>query len=461
MHERRYDVVVVGAGAAGVAAALAARKNGKRVLLIDAGPAVGGELVSGLPIDGCLNASGEWIVGGVARRLFDSAREIGGFVLPLFDWRLIWAVCVDPVTLSLAIVQTLAREKVDLLLYTLITDVVSDSGTVTGVVATNKNGQTLITADFFIDCTGDGDVAVAAGAPFELGGPNNTFQPVTLVFRMANIDYGKYLAFVRDNPDEYILGDSPVIGDRSKAECAKEIYDSGYPFAGLSASASVLGTAIESGRMYPCTAVYVWPTAPDRRELGLNTTRIANVDATDTEALSGTLSALSEQVGQCVRFVRDSLPGFEEAALSAIAPRVGIRETRRIMGEHVLDADEVVEGRKSEHGIAKGGHHIDVHGAGKDQVRVPVKDGKSYDIPYGCMIPRRVKNVYVTGRALSSTREAHGSATVMGQCMATGEAAATAASICIENGNADARSIDIQDLRSRLKEHGVVIDGTA
>lgn len=460
LRHKHYDVVVIGGGSAGIAAAISAKKNGANVLMIEAGPALGGELVSGLPIDGCLNARGEWIVGGVARTLFDALNEVGGYIGPIFDWRLIWAVCLDPEMFKLVIVEMVARHSVPVLLYTFAEDVVLDQvGHVSGIIVVNKNGRTLITADVFVDCSGDADIAVQAGASHEQGGSNGELQPVTLVFRMTNVDYERYLTFIRDNPHEYILGESPII-DKSIEECAAEIYRSGYPFAGLSANAPMLRSAIQAGEMFPCTAIYIWPTSLQRREVGFNTTRIANLDATDTDSLSAALSTLTEQVNRAMRFAQSHLPGFESSFLSGVAPRIGIRETRRIVGDKTLRTRDVVNGVKFDDGIAKGGHHVDVHGAGTDQQRVPVESGMSYDIPYGTLIPRGLKNVLVAGRCISSEREANGSVRVMGQCLATGEAAGLAAAMMIEQGLGDTRDVPIVELRQRLKSQGAILDGT-
>lgn len=459
IQTRHYDVIVVGGGAAGVAAAIAAAKNGANTLLVEAGPSVGGELLSGLPIDGCLNGQGEWIVGGVAADLFDHTRSLDGYVGHIFDWRLIWGVCLDPEVMKLVVVEALARNKVKTLLYSFVEDVVLDGSRVVGVVVVNKSQKTLFTADFIIDCSGDGDVSVLAGAPYEKGSPQGEFQPVTLVFRMSGVDYQALLEFVRDHPEEFILGESPV-HQKTPAECAYEIYKSGYPFAGLNAKGPMLSAAIASGEMFPCTAVYMWPTSIARREIGFNTTRIADIDATDTMTLSESLSTLVEQVRTAMTFAKRKIPGFSQATLSGVAPRIGIRETRRIMGEYVLTADDVVTGRKFPDGIAKGGHHVDIHGSGTAQKRIPVQNGVSYDIPYGCLVPKNLSNVLVAGRCLSSTREANGSARVMGQCMATGEAAGTAAAMCVEMGWRDVRQVDVPELRKALKAQGAILDGT-
>lgn len=457
---KHFDVIVIGGGSAGVAAAIAAQRNGARTLLVESGPSLGGELVSGLPIDGCLNARGEWIVGGIARELFKGCEALDGYIGPVFDWRLIWGVCVDPEAFKIAIVETVARHQVSVLLYSFAESVVTDGGHVKGVAVVNKSGRSILTADMFIDCSGDGDVAVLAGADSEKGSPNGEFQPVTLVFRMSNVDYQGYIEFVRDHPEQFILGESPITQGKSAAECAMEIYKAGYPFAGISAKGPLLGNAIATGDMYPTTAVYVWPTSVPRQEVGLNTTRIADLDATNPESLSQALTTLTDQVQKCIRFMKQCVPGFKNATLSGVAPRIGIRETRRIVGEYVLQTEDVVEGKKFEDGIAKGGHHVDIHGSGISQERQAVKGGSSYDIPYGCLIPKKLKNVLIAGRCLSSTRAANGSARVMGQCLATGEAAGVAAAMCIENGWQDVRDVPIRQLRSRLKEQGAILDGT-
>lgn len=456
---RHYDVIVVGAGSAGVSAALAAARNGAKTLLLESGPMVGGELISGLPIDGALNARGEWIVGGVMRELLDASAELGGYVGPVFDWRLNWGVCFDPEILKVVLIEELAKQGVTTLLYTLAQDVVVQDGKIQGILAANKNGRLYLTADVFIDCSGDGDLSIAAGADYHHGGKDGEMQPVSLVFRMSNVDYAEYLEFMRGNPDQFILNENPVI-EKSRAQSAAAVADGGLPFSVLDAGGALMNAAIEQGRMFETTAVYMWPTSLQRREVGLNTTRLAKVDATDMDALSASLATLTTQVRQCTEFLRDDVPGFGDSHLSGVAPRVGIRETRRIVGEYELSTEDVLAGRKSEHGIAKGAHHIDLHGSGRDQERIPVRDGRSYDIPYECLLPKGLSNVLVAGRCFSSSREANGSARVMGPCMAMGQAAGTAAALMKNNGWSDPRAVPVDELRETLRAQGGVVDGT-
>ncbi|WP_306120693.1 MULTISPECIES: FAD-dependent oxidoreductase [unclassified Roseitalea] len=461
MSIRHHDVVVVGGGAAGIAAASAAASNGADTLLIDAGPVLGGELLSGIPIDGCLNTRGEWIVGGFLTELLDDLKRMGGYVGAFFDWRTIWVVCCDPECMKLAVANRLREAGVNILLYSFVDEVVTDGGRVRGVVVLNKAGRTLITADTFIDCSGDGDVAVGAGAGFVHGGGNGVFQPVTMVFRMAGIDTQRLLDFARDHSENLALAENPWI-TQSREECVRELVAQGYPKVFLRADGPLLSQSIESGELYPTALIGVTPVSTQRREVSLNTTRIANIDATDTQALSAAMPQLLDQVWNCQAFMRKRVPGFEEARFAGLAPRIGIRETRRIFGEEMLAGDDVLAGRKREDGIAKGGHHVDIHGGGTDQVRKPIKDGGSYDIPLSCLLPKGLENVAVAGRCLSADRPAHGSARVMGTCMAMGQAVGTAAALACAGNSPDPvlSDVPVQALRERLVDQGAILDGT-
>ena len=159
--------------------------------------------------------------------------------------------------------------------------------------------------------------------------------------------------------------------------------------------------------------------------------------------------------------MRRSIPGFENAAYSGVATRVGIRETVRIEGLRTLSEDDVLQARKFDDGVAKGSHHVDIHQSGTGQVRIPVRDGGSYDIPWGCLVPTGVANVAVAGRILSADRGAHGSARVMGPCLGMGQAIGTAATMLHEGGRGQGfAEVDVQALRARLLGDGAVLNGT-
>lgn len=457
IESRHVDTLVVGGGSAGLAAAIAAEKNGADTLLVEAGPSVGGELLSGLPVLGCHNARGDWIVGGIIEELLSGCKSLNGYAGAACDYRLTSAVCVDPSVMKIVVQELLAKYGVSVLLYTFAVDVVTNGNKVEGIVCYNKSGRVLITADVIIDCSGDGDLAVKAGANYEKGSSTDELQPISLIFQMGNVNFESYLAFLRDNPNEFLLAENPVYPS-SKEDCAKEVYKAGPPFfTGLSAQGQLLRDAIESEEMFPTTAIYASTTNLDSEEVVLNTTRVTDIDATDPQQLSDALATLTDQVEQCTDFLRQEVPGFENAHLSRVSPRIGIRETRRVVGEYVLTREDVIDGKKSDTAIAKGAHHVDIHGKGTEQERIPVKDGGSYDIPFECLIPETIDNMFVAGRCLSADREAFGSVRVMGQCLATGQAAGTAAALYSHHDRDDTRSISIKQLQETLSEQGAIL----
>lgn len=455
-----YDTVVIGGGCAGIASAVSAAKNGAKVLLIESGAFLGGDIVSGLPIDGCLNARGEWIVGGVIREIFEECAKRNGYIGPLCDFRALWVVCIDPVAMQFAIIDVLKKYSIDVLLYSFAYGVKIADQKICGVYVLNKLGYTLYTSKIFIDCTGDGDIAVKSGASFEQGGNNpGDLQPVSLVYRMENVDGKKLLEYVSNNLENISLGESPYIAEgRSKKELAECLVKQGLPKVFFIGDGPLLSNAIEDGLIEPCSMLAITPNSIQRKAVSINSTRVV-VDAQKTDELSKATYILYSQIDQGVNFLKSRVPGFENSNFAGTAPRIGIRETRRIVGECVLTKDDVLNAKKRNDGIAKGGHEYDIHGKGKEHTRLQLKDGGSYDIPYGCLIPKGVENLFIAGRILSSTREAHSSARVMGTCMAMGQAVGTAASICVKNGFLP-RDVDIKVLRTILMEQGAVLNGT-
>ena len=140
INYENYDVVVIGGGCAGIAAAVAAAKNGARTLILESGPMIGSDLLAGLPIDGCLSSRGEWIVKGVAQELFDMCDKMGGYIGAFSDRRALWMVAVDPEVMNIAIIDLLHKYNVDLRLYTFAEDVVMEDGEIKGVIGVGKSG---------------------------------------------------------------------------------------------------------------------------------------------------------------------------------------------------------------------------------------------------------------------------------------------------------------------------------
>ncbi len=458
--EEEYDVVVVGAGASGVSAAIASGRSGARTLLIDAGPSMGGELLSGINILGIRASNGEKIVGGIADDLIGRCRDLGGFVAEVSDFRPLHFVSVDPEYMKFAVAAVVAEAGVEVRLYTFALDVVRSGEWITGIVVANKLGQTLIRAKTFIDCTGDGDLAAAAGAEMQHGDGAGGYQSVTMVFRMVGVDTPRLLNFMRDNPENFAISEEAFAAIApSREDAIAGLHAQGMPKVALAGTGPLLTRAIEGGELYETSIIAIAPISMDRREVSINSTKISGINPADTRQLSASYAELLAQAQMCTRFLKSRVPGFEQAAFSGLAPRIGIRETRRIVGRDVLTGEDVVTARQRDDSIAQGGHPIDVWKPGRGVHWQIVDGGGHYGIPFGCLLPDGIENMMVAGRCFSATREGQASARVMGTCMAMGEAAGTAAGLAAKQNTAKASvaTLSVETLRTALIQAGALV----
>lgn len=453
-----YDVAVLGAGSAGVAAAIAAAKNGAKTILVESSASLGGDLLSGLPIDGCRSSNGEWIVGGVAKELFDECGKWNGYIGSIYDRRNIWIVMINPDVMSLAVLHKLKEYGVTIMPYTQVVGAEHRNGKIEKLLLANKTQMLELKAGQYLDCTGDADVATMCGVPFEMGNEEGELQPATIVFHFRNVEPKKLLGFMLEHPENCGLGENPLVPKTAK-ELAQELYDLGYPKAFFSSKGPLIHEGIENGELHACSMLAITPNSVDGTCVTINTTRTVLKDCTDARVLGDAILELTQQVENAVRFIRKRIPGFENAEFSGIAPRLGIRESRRIVGEYRLSANDVKEAKKRDDGVCKGGHEVDIHGKAKNHVRFTIKDAGSYDIPLGCLMPVGMDNLMVAGRSLSSDRVAHSSARVMGTCMAMGQAVGTAAALCVKQ-NVSPKELSIPQLRETLKSQGAILDGT-
>jgi len=217
---------------------------------------------------------------------------------------------------------------------------------------------------------------------------------------------------------------------------------------------------VKKGEMHPFSprGGLCLQMTPRRGEMGVYATNVANVDSTDAWSLTRAEMELRRQALITVQFLKKYVPGFEAAHLIDAAPQVGVRETRRIIGEYVLTKEDVIEGRRFPDVVAKGSHPADIHSPEdpKMVIHIHVKDGGSYDVPYRCLVPKKVDNLLVAGRCASASHEAMGSARVVGSCMAMGQAAGTAAALCVVD-HVVPRGLDVEGLQRRLVEQGAIL----
>jgi len=436
----RVDVAVIGAGPAGVAAALAAARNGAQTLLVSEQFYLGGTLVCGLPWLGFIGRGGEQIVRGIPDEITNRLVERGastGYVIG--DTVLHGMTVIDPPRTRLLLAEMMVEAGVRVAYGCRGIDAVTERDKIAGVVLSTKSGLQVLQAKVVVDATGDGDVAAAAGAEYSVGREEDHLQQAaTLVFILDGVDQEPLKDYIRSYPSEM----------RTPTYCLDH---KGYAVIGLW---DLTRKAREAGEYsLPHTRVLI-NTMPVPTQMTVNTTRVDNPDSLHTETLSENLTELQRQITVLLNFFRKYVPGFEGAYISSITDLLGVRESRRIRGEHVLTTEEIVAGSSFPDGIARGGHDIDLHYPGLLD-RFPGRHDPvpPYDIPYGCLVPLGVDQLLVAGRCLSATHEALGSVRVMATCMALGQAAGTAAALAVKSG-VSPRELDVNRLVATLREQG-------
>jgi hypothetical protein len=286
-----------------------------------------------------------------------------------------------------------------------------------GVVAVNKSGFYRLLADAVIDASGDADVAALAGAPYE-SAKDGPIQSLTTTFKLINVDVERARQVKKSELQALMI--------------AAEGYD--LPRKEGSAHITTLPNVIAT-----------------------NLTRVSGLDPTDVFQLSRAEMEGRQQALEYTRFLIDCVPGYEKAALGGLSTQIGVRESRRIIGEYRLTRSDVLAARKFTDAIAQCGAPIEEHHAGQDTRWEYLPEGETYHIPYKVLIPLKVENLLVAGRCLSADHDAHASVRSMGQCMATGQAAGVAAALSLKSGKS-LREVNIAQVQEELHSLGAIID---
>lgn len=441
--KKEVDVLVVGSGPAGLIAAQAAAEDGLKVMLIENRSFVGGNMTIGLPILGFLGQKGNQIIKGIPQKFIDRLKAVDAASehrpCPLH----MSLTLVEPEAVKNVGLEMLIEAGVDVLLYAFCVGVIKEDNELKGVIIESKSGREVILAKTIIDCTGDADVAFKAGVPCEKGNEVGGAQPPTLMFCMGGVDTEKLRMSIAEEPRTYLTDFIPaeyfgqnnqfiVVGLRSVMQKAR---DAGY---NLPVERTILITGLREGE--------VW----------VNMSRINGVDGTSPDSLTHGEIEGRKQVEEIQRYLTEYVPGFEEAYFTKMAPFLGIRETRRIVGQYVMTADDILSCRRFDDSVAVASYPLDIHhpeGGGCTLTWC----GDCYDIPYRTLIPKKIENLIVAGRCISTTHEAMSAIRVMAPCMAMGEAAGRAAKLAIRNGVLPSQ-LDVQQLRAELLEKGAYLN---
>ena len=441
---RDVDVLVVGAGPAGIGAAVCAARQGAKTLVFDQNGCVGGQATVGMvgPFMTSFDARNErMVIRGIFEEIVERMKALGGAVdpalieacQPMSGFYSIGHAHVGPFDhecLKQVATEMILESGAELLLHTQFVDVLMDGERIAGVVVANKSGMSVIRAKVVVDCSGDADVCVRAGVGFELGNVNDgNIQAATLFFRVGNVDTPRLKAHMAEHQSEI----KPFFG----------------PFSWL-----IREKADEWDVPRGEICMFESPRAGEYR---MNVTRILDVDGTNVEDLTRAEVEGLRQAHKVFDFLKKYAVGFENAVFLGTADTIGIRETRHIDGIRRLTVDEVKVCAVPEDSIAVMATNMDTHHRNDlGGSYITHTAGPFFGVPYGCLVPRGVSNLLMAGRALSADAMAGSATRMIPCCMVFGQAAGTAAAMAAQSGVAPA-DVNVPELRESLRAQGACL----
>ncbi len=440
------DVVVCGGGPAGVNAAIAAGRSGARTVLIERYGFIGGMSTAALvyPWMTFHTLQGKQVIKGIAQEIVDRLTAMNGSPGHLRDTVGFTNTITPyhPEMYKVLAVDMLKEADVKLLLHSMMHEAYTECGRIESVRLATKSGKIDVKGKVFVDATGDADLANLAGAPCLQGREGDGLtQPMTMKFRMRGVDLVRVKRYMLEHPDEF-YGKTPF--DELER----------LPLSG------VLGFFKHWKQAdLPINRDQVlFFTGPESDEVLVNTTRVQGLNGLDVEDLTEAEELGRKQVLMVANFMTANLPGFEKASISNVGAQIGIRETRRIDGRYALQAEDVVQGRRFADAIARSGYPIDIHDpSGKGVKAAWVQGDGAYDIPYRCLLPQGIDNLLAGGRCISTSHEALATTRLTPSCMATGQAAGTAAGLAARWGIKPGE-LDVDLLRQELAAGGAVVE---
>jgi hypothetical protein len=434
------DIVVVGGGPSGVAAAVAGARMGASVILIEKNGFLGGPLTMHLPIQGLVNGDGQYVVEGIITEFIKELQSQKGAYHKLTQSpQTNNCLIIDPEVVKLVCQEMVLDSGAQIQFHSYFSDVSIGPNGPEAIILQNKSGRQAIRAKFFIDASGDGDVAARSGADFLVGRDSDGYpQSATLTFRVDQVDEKLMVDAILSDPQLYNLYEPSYEALKS---------DKKHCMVGCS---NLVLKAKADGHAVPFKKVLTCSLLPEGAVL-VNMTHVSNVRCHEAADQSRAEIEARQQIPIIMDFLRKYMPGFQNAVLTASSHEIGVRETRRIVGEYTLTQDDLRSGKRFSDTIGLGAYPIDIHSP--DGTTVDLEHMPVYCIPFRTLIPKKLDNLLVCGRSLSATHEALASVRVMAQCMAMGQAVGTAAALCLRHGVAS-NKLDISLLQKELlKQH--------
>lgn len=436
----RWDVIVVGGGVSGCMAAIAAARQGAKTLLVERYGFLGGTLTNaGVGPMMTFHAGSRQVITGLPQELIDRLCSIGGCIGHIEDTTG-YASSVTPFDaekLKLVLDEMMAEGGVEVLFHAVLTGVRKQGKKLNAVCVQTKGGLLELAGEVFIDATGDADLSFNAGAEVHQGRTSDGLcQPMTSNFRIRGVDVEAFKEEIRRHPDNF------NIGNLSSMERSARLSVAGfYKEFNAAKAAGEISTQREDVLMFETIF---------SGEFIVNTTRIIKLNPVEPWDLSRAEAEGRRQVHQLMKFFRKYCKGFENAELISTGVQIGVRESRRVMGEYVLTKEDLLSSHLFEDTVAVGGYPIDIHNpVGAKTATTHLKPGQIYYIPLRALIVRGIENLLVCGRCISATHEACAAIRVTPIAMGIGQAAGTAA------GMSAASSLSLRELSPALVQRAL------
>ena len=456
--DTKCDVVVMGGGTAGLFAGIASARQGAKTLLVERWGHLGGNIATGMNLGGFFDGRDRQVVSGIPQELLDRVVKLGGGLGHMFfknvDRWISSTASMDPEIFKHVAFEMIQESGCKLWLYTSFIRGFREGTLVQGAEVLNKAGVVRLEAKTFVDASGDADLAASVGAPFERGGGKRQ-QAVTCIFRVGNVNLEPVERYMEE---------------RINTEHKEPWKFLNAPLRGKPKYWTPWKVFPEIAQRFPkLFGVYYHGTPGD---IFINCTHTA-IDSLDPEDITAGTMRLRKQAMEVTQFLKEHVPGFENAYLTHVYD-LGVRESRRLIGEYVFTVEDMISEREFDDVVGMGAYPPDLHDAtggdilihGKGWGQASIEEelpqeqelpyNSGYQIPYRSLLPQGLDNLLVAGRCISATFEAQSGTRGMGPCSAMGQAAGTAAALAVRTGTVP-KKLDVSLLQKTLLKDGVLL----